>query len=560
MKPLKRSQKEKKNLRGCGPIAWCLISGIIVLAGLYFTFQQLKLLTWEKAPCEITQFQIQVHPNQNEPFEPQVRFRFRHEGQEFIGTQINSSERKYSSYQKLEKLRRKLEQDGNCYYDPNNPEEAILTHSSGGIWGSLILTIFGSLFLFMGIAMLRSKNNHKKAISSKSKSKDKQKQQGLFVFAIFTIVGMGLLAGLVFPTAKKYSAVRSWEPVEATVIWSKLRSQSSDDGTTYRPDIFYRYHYQGEDYRSNSYSLLSGSSSGRSGKQAIVNAHPRKHKFTCYVNPKKPWQALVNRDLGWWALFGLFPLTFLAIGLGGIVQLLKNPGKRFPAHSPANSGDTTTTHLSSRGQANGQTTPRKPKGKNRWGQFIGHLFFAVFWCGIVSIFFINVLKGWTSGNPDWFTTIFLTPFVLIGVFAVVTIPHSFLAIFSPRFDFDIKEKELKPGLATKFRWQQTGGSGQLTQMTITLLGREEATYKQGTNRSTATSLFYKKEIFQSTHPTEMLNNECDLIFPADALPTLVGEHNQIIWQLELHGAVKNRPDVREQMELTLQPLTPDDFR
>ena len=170
--------------------------------------------------------------------------------------------------------------------------------------------------------------------------------------------------------------------------------------------------------------------------------------------------------------------------------------------------------------------PTKPKAGGRWGKFFGHLFVALFWCGITSVFVVIVWKGWAKGDPEWFLTLFMIPFVLIGLFLLFSLPHSFLAIFSPRFDFDLSDPDLKPGLATKFRWKQIGGKGRLTEMTLTLVGLEEATYQRGTDRSTATSIFYQKELFRTTHLPEMISNECDLIFPAEALPSFEGQHNQ----------------------------------
>ncbi len=542
-----------KKIPGCFAMGWCLFSSIFIIAGLGISLKQGQLWTWEEAACEVLEFQIQDNANQDEPFTANVRFRFQHQGQEFIGSKLADDDSDYSKYEDLIEIDHKVQRRGTCYFDPNKPEEAILERSSGGIWGGLAFAIFGAFFLLIGVAMLRSSKAPPKALSAKSTDGKNGGMVAFIFFAIFALAGLGLLLGLAVPIAKKYLAAKTWEPVEATVLWSKVRSHSSDDGTTYSPDVFYRYRFQGEEFRSNSFSLSTGSSSGRDKKQQIVDSHPSGHQFTCYVNPRKPWQAIVQRNLGWWALLGLFPLPFLAVGLGGLWWMLKNTPQNTPnrsANMPVRSGIKTTTTPAS----------KKPKAGNRWGKFLGHLFLAFFWCGIVSVFVFFAWTGWAQGEPEWFLIIFLIPFVLVGLVLAGALPHSFLAIFSPRFDFDLRDEDLKPGLATKFRWKQTGGNGQLTEMALTLEGREEATYRQGSNRSTAVSLFYQKEIFKSNHLPEMIANECDLIFPSDTVPTFVGKQNQIRWQLHLYAEVKNRPDVREEIELILQPLTEDDFR
>ena len=43
------------------------------------------------------------------------------------------------------------------------------------------------------------------------------------------------------------------------------------------------------------------------------------------------------------------------------------------------------------------------------------LFFTLFWNGIVSIFVYNVVKSYLDGRPEICLTIFLIPFVLIGL-------------------------------------------------------------------------------------------------------------------------------------------------
>ena len=512
-----------------------------------------------KSPAKSNPSKSPTTATTTSPFKPQIRYKYQWEGQEFTGSKLtDSGDNRRSEYEDLVDAERKLSRRGTCYINPEKPEEAILERKITGAWFGLIFASVGSLFLVFGLSIFKNKKSKAVALSSKAKNNSDLKTGpvGYLFFGIFALVGTGIFLGLVAPTAKKYFAAKTWQPVEASVIWSTVRSHNSDDGTTYSPDIFYSYRFQNEPHRSNSYSLMSGSSSGRDSKQEIVDAYPRDHKFTCYVNPDKPWQAVVERKLGWFALFGLFPLPFMAIGFGGIWWMIFRSGKNDPASPNAVSArKNTPNHLSST-----IPTASKPKGGGRWGKLFGHLFFALFWCGITSVFVVIAWKSWAKGEPEWFLTIFIIPFVLIGLFLVFSLPHTFLGIFSPRFDFDLRDPDLKPGLATKFRWKQSGGSGRLTEMTLTLVGQEQATYRRGTDRTTAHSTFYQKELFRTTHLPEMISNECDLIFPAEALPSFEGQHNKILWFLKIHGAVHRRPDVKEEIPLILQPLEPTDFR
>ena len=552
-----KSKTAGKNPPGCLGIGVCLFSSIFIIVGLWATFSSLKSLTWKEVPCEFETFELSHNVAEEEPFLATAKYHYSWEGKKFSGTSISGdNDERNDNYEDLVELRFKLTERGTCFLDKNNPENSILTRSSWQILFGLFFAAVGSLFFLIGLSLFKVRGQKNKSLSSKGKQSFDLKGgfAGYLFFGLFALVGTGILIGLVIPTAKKYFSAKSWTETEATVIWSKVHSQSSDDGTTYRPDIFYRYQFEGQSHLSNNFSLTRSSSSGYESKKAIVDAHPRNHRFSCYVNPKKPWQSVVKRKLGWSALFGLFPLPFMAIGYGGLWSLLFRANKDKPKSSSSDRSYQ-PSHLSSSGK---KKTPNKSSG--RWGKFFGHLFFALFWCGITSVFVVIAWKNWISGNPEWFLIIFIIPFVLVGLGSLLSLPYTLLAIFSPRFDYEFEKDEFQPGLATKFQWKQNGGSGRLTSLNVTLVGQEQATYKQGTNTSTSTSTFYQKEIFQSVRLSEMTANSCDLILPADALPTLQGKNNRIIWTLNFEGKVNKRPKVKESLPLTLNPLSETDFQ
>ena len=344
---------------GCMGIGVCLFSCIFIFAGIGIAFSTLKKLSWKEVPCQIESFKITHDRKNDDPFEAQIRYSYQWEGQNFTGSKLTSSDtNRESDYEKLVEAERKLSRRGTCYLDPNIPEEAILERKLSGIWFGLIFAAAGSLFFTVGLNLFKNRKGKPEALSSKAKvnSDITKGPAGFLFFGIFAAVGTAIFLFLVVPPAKKYFAAKSWQPVEATVIWSIVRSHSSDDGTTYSPDIFYRYDFKGERHRSNTYSLMSGSSSGRDSKKEVVDAYPRGHKFTAYVNPKKPWQAVMKRKLGWGALFALFPLPFMAVGFGGLWWMIFRAGKEDSSSTNALSGrKTTPNHLSTR-------THGKPKG------------------------------------------------------------------------------------------------------------------------------------------------------------------------------------------------------
>ena len=55
------------------------------------------------------------------------------------------------------------------------------------------------------------------------------------------------------------------------------------------------------------------------------------------------------------------------------------------------------------------------------GAFLGSLGICLFWNGIVSVFVIKIVMDWRGGVGNWFETLFLIPFVLIGLAILATL-------------------------------------------------------------------------------------------------------------------------------------------
>lgn len=562
-----RSKAQKGN--GCLGVGVSLFSLLFIVAGLATAFQQAQLWNWKEVPCQIESSEIIDTRENDSPFEARVSYRYRWQGRQYTSDRLSTGESATAKqYEDLVETVRRATQRGTCYLDPNKPEEAILQRKVGGIWAGLFFAILGSFFFVIGIAVMRRRKKATEALSATAAGpffeKGKFATVGTFLFfASFALAGSLVLLLFVLPSAQKYLSAKGWQPTPATVVWSEVRSESTDDGTVYRPDIFYRYQFEGEEHRSNSFAFFAGSSSGSEGKRETVRDYPSGHQFTCYVNPRKPWQALIERQIGWSALFALFPLPFLAIGFGGLFQVLRDRQRRGQStETPSSAAATTAPGASGPSQASTERAPSLQRNSTAAGRgkFIGHLFFALFWCGIVSIFVVIAWGKWSEGNPEWLLNLFLVPFILVGLGALFSLPYSFLAIFSPRFALNLRDPVLKPGMATQLRWRKIAGSGELTHLTLTLHGEEQASYRQGTDTATATSTFYAKELRSTSNLPEILGNECDLIIPADALPSFKGTNNKISWFVHIHAKVRARPDVRDSIALTIHPYEETDFR
>ena len=324
----------------------------------------------------------------------------------------------------------------------------------------------------------------------------------------------------------------------------------SDDGTTYSVDVFYRYEVDGIRHASNRWRLMGGSSSGRKGKQEVVNAHPPGTAITCYVDPDRPWRAIVRRELGWWTLFGLFPLPFLAVGLGGLWATFRRKQARDEVERVTSPEPLRTDRPGDFGSSRGK----------RVAALVGAVILAAFWNGIVSVFVWQAWKGFQTGRPEWLLTVFMVPFVLIGLALLLHVPYRLLAIFSPHYRMTLSSERLKPGARATLGWKRAGGGGEPRRLSLWLVGREEAVYQRGTRRVTASSVFHERELFSTESPPMMPGGRCDLPVPRDAIPSFRGRHNQLRWFVRLVVDVPWRPDVHEEHEIEVLPLEPEDLR
>lgn len=142
-------------------------------------------------------------------------------------------------------------------------------------------------------------------------------------FGVFALVGSGLFWVLGIRPLVLALDARSWAQAPATIVTSMVEQHSgSKGGSTFNVAMTFDYRYEGKTYRGTRYDFQTGSSSGRDAKQAVVDRFPPGTETTCWVNPANPAQAVIDRNLGWWILFGFFPLLFLGAGLGGLVGIL----------------------------------------------------------------------------------------------------------------------------------------------------------------------------------------------------------------------------------------------
>ncbi|HWH69403.1 MAG TPA: DUF3592 domain-containing protein, partial [Candidatus Sulfotelmatobacter sp.] len=468
--------------------------------GLFFVgliardvFAGLRLWTWQQTNCDIIASSVEEtekagrHVGQ---FEFVVQYRYSFGGQTFTSDQYKRDPKAFSDYSKAARLTERYRPGSTavCYVNPAAPAQAVLERDNL-LFGLTIF--FPMIFVAIGAGSIyytwrpkAAAQENAQPISDRARLTKGQRAVSGF-FLIFLLMGSGFLYGFVLRPAFKMLVARDWPAVPCVVLASEVETHSGDDGSTYSVNILYRYEFNGREFKANRYHFLGGSSSGYSGKQAIVRRHPPGTKTLCYVNPSDPTEAVLERGFTPDLWFGLIPLAFVIIGAGGFIITVRKG--RQPSLIPAAKGQSiafgrSPSSVVSGRSAGGAAEPLVLKPKvPPWLKLLGIIGIALFWNGIVSVFVTQVVKSWRSGHPEWFLTLFMIPFVLVGLVLIGSIGYQALALFNPRPRLKVTPGAIPLGGTLRIEWEIAGRTEMMQHLRVHLVGREEATYRRGTN-------------------------------------------------------------------------------
>ena len=551
---------------------------VFAAAGCFFFYliltdvilPEIKARSWVETPCEMV-------GDDEHPFQ----YRYRYEGQFYVSTRYEPSSEDIpeGSDGQVFLSRYPKGSEAICLVNPGNPHEAVFQTGSLGVGFFILIPI---LFMVIGFGgaygTIRGGKGQKrkdgsrapKSISNRAEGNMTGKLGGVAFGFVFFAAGSAFLWVSFLGPLFKTIAAKNWNAVPATVISSHVESHYDDDGTTYSVDILYRYTVHGREYRSNRYEFIGGSSSGRSGKTKVVAQYPAGREFTCWVDPDDPAEAVIKRTLGGMAWFGLIPLIFIVIGLAVMIASLRSGkgGGALSSGAKRKKGKGTPTRMDRRvrdpkalRKANNARVRNladggielKP-GTGRWGKVFGIIFMAAFWNGIVSVFLVQVVKGFQSGSPEWFLTIFMIPFVLIGLGLIIAIPWTLLALTNPVPKLIVDQDAIPLGGTLALRWALEGKPDRIKTFSLRLAGTESATYSRGTDTVTDTSEFLSIPILETSEASRMADGRTELEIPISTMHSFESSNNKVVWSIELTADIPKWPDIKASFPIEIVPL------
>jgi hypothetical protein len=306
---------------------------------------------------------------------------------------------------------------------------------------------------------------------------------------------------------------------------------------------------------------------GAKWKADFVASHRPGTPDNCYVNPASPSEAVIDRgwvpDM-WW---GLFPIPFVAIGIAalgvatGVIQVQAHGSSTWQSRSVDNPGEPESASIDedpwSAGSGNGPVTLTPEATPLQ--MLIGAIIVATFWNGILSIFLWRTVDDFRHrgfGAFEWGFTLFMIPFVLVGLGMIGFVFYSILALFNPRPTLVVNRASVPLGEDLEVSWTLSGRTGSIREFKITLKGTERATYRRGTTTSTDTSTFVEIPVIETNQMFDMDEGKATVAIPTDTMHTFESPNNKIAWSLEVRGEIPLWPDVAASFPITILPHDP----
>ena len=139
---------------------------------------------------------------------------------------------------------------------------------------------------------------------------------GIIICVGITILGAALGYGTVLRPASKIAEAQNWVKTSCTIESMDFKTTHHNKRTSSRMIVRYTYEYDGRKYWSSNYRY----SKGKYTKGMIFQPG---QKTYCFVNPDNPAEAVMIRDDSAWSLWSLLPISFIVIGIIGVLNTIR---------------------------------------------------------------------------------------------------------------------------------------------------------------------------------------------------------------------------------------------
>jgi hypothetical protein len=179
------------------------------------------------------------------------------------------------------------------------------------------------------------------------------------------------------------------------------------------------------------------------------------------------------------------------------------------------------------------------------------------WNGIVAVFLQHAVAGHLRGQPDWLLSVFLVPFVTVGIGLFVWFARQLLVAtgIGPTL-VEITDHPLQPGRPCRLLVSQAGRL-KMNSLEVALVCEEKATFRHGTDTRTESRDVVRLPLVQrrefTIEPGLPFEADCELVLPAGSMHSFKSEHNEINWKIIVKGEVAGWPDYERSFPVIVFP-------
>jgi Protein of unknown function (DUF3592) len=405
----------------------------------------------------------------------------------------------------------------------------------------------------------------KTALSARTKTKKSSAVAmagmiGFFALLSIVIGGFGSYSMLIRPVASIVAA-RSWVPTPCTIITSVVTDHRVSEGNrTYSLEVKYSYRFAGKPHDCDRYDFSPDSSGSSGWRNEIVDSLPPGRVTTCYVDPRDPSRAVIDRDPSLGLLLGLFPLVFFVAGLStvGGAGWWYLTGRHQGREMLLPVGQALARALARCDNPVAPSTDSAPlllkPEISRRSEILRLLFATVFWNGLLSVFVFTVWTSTDGNGPDlspWIVWAFLTPFLAVGVLLVVQLGLRVLGLFNPQPVLTLDRACVPLGGKARLAWSLEGRWESVESLSIHLKGSEKPTDSEGS--SGVERVFHDEIVLERKLPDAVAAGACELVIPSNSMHSFSSKRGSIVWKAAVLARIAWWPSVRANFPIRVTP-------
>lgn len=359
---------------------------------------------------------------------------------------------------------------------------------------------------------------------------------GMLFAVVFGIAGLAMAIPLFMLPAWRVVQARTWVETPCVIVASRIDTRRGDDGDVHRLEVRYRYRAPprvpgtapGGEREGDRYDFSTGYSSRIDDRARMLAALPPGSPEVCWVDREHPERAVLVRGMTARLWTNALILVFPAFAL---VLMLSLRSRRRSVQAGVAAGRTASEPLA------------LMPGQARWLRMVFLLLFAGIWNGVVWF-------GAADLRGNWFT-LFLLPFMLVGLVLLILCAWSLLDLLNPRVRLRIEAGDLHPGGGGVLAWELDRLASRL-HLHIALELREEATYDRGSSTATDRTVLHRVVLVESDDGPSLLSGRVPFALPAGLPATFAGGRNHLRWVVSVECGIPRWPRVSQAWEMQVQ--------